>query len=75
MTILHARCGNCEGRPDEDRAHCDWWHDAATAMMAACVKLVDYADTRQPDFIVISAQLTKAIELARDALVKANAQI
>ena len=74
MTILHARCGNCEGRPDEDRAHCDW-HEAATAMMAACVALVDYDDTRRPDFVVISAKLTKAIQLARDALVKANAQI
>ena len=67
MTILHARCGNCEGRPDSDRDHCDW-HEAATAMMAACVALVDYDDTRRPDFVVISAKLTKAIQLARDAL-------
>jgi hypothetical protein len=34
----------------------------------ACAALVEYADTRQPDFIVISAQLTKAIQAARDAL-------
>jgi hypothetical protein len=38
----------------------------------ACAALVEYADTRQP-FVVISAQLAAAIELARDALVKANA--
>jgi hypothetical protein len=34
----------------------------------ACAALVEYADTRRPDFVVISAKLTKAIQLARDAL-------
>ena len=74
MTILHAGCGNCEGRPDSDRDHCDW-HEAATAMMAACIALVDYDDLYSTDSVAASNLLPIAVKLARDALVKANAQI
>ena len=71
MTILHARCGNCEGRPDEDRAHCDW-HEAATDMMAACVKLVDYDGIYSADSVEAGELLKEAVELARVALNKAT---